>query len=153
MTKSKANSALPMFCSRIVFLLFFLLFLQYYNCQKEFEMKKVMFGFPCSMKCSHAIIHVKSNVSKTPPLLVSPFFAFSSFWREPLWFSEKLLLHLEKEHDLEDYKMFVEMTLGIQKVVKLKIGEAYKEGDKSWRIKKIPFQNKQHKTKKIHETN
>jgi hypothetical protein len=49
--------------------------------------------------------------------------------------------------------MFVEMTLGIQKVVKLKIGEAYKEGDKSWRIKKIPFQNKQHKTKKIHETN
>jgi hypothetical protein len=38
---------------------------------------------------------------------------------------------LEKEHDLEDYKMCVEITLGIQKVVKLKIGEAYKEGDKS----------------------
>ncbi len=46
--------------------------------------------------------------------------------------------------------MCVEMTLGIQKVVKLEIGEAYKEGDKSWRINKIPFQNKQHKTKKIH---
>lgn len=44
--------------------------------------------------------------------------------------------------------MFVEMTLGIQKVVKLKIGEAYKEGDKSSRIKKNPFQNKQHETKK-----
>jgi hypothetical protein len=44
--------------------------------------------------------------------------------------------------------MCVEMTLGIQKVVKLEIGEAYKEGDKSWRIKKISFQTKQHKTKK-----
>jgi hypothetical protein len=49
--------------------------------------------------------------------------------------------------------MCVEMTLGIQKVVKLKIGEAYKEGDKSWRMKKIPFKNRQHKTIFFHETN
>ncbi len=158
MTKSKANPTLPMFCSNCVsfFLLIFFSFVSsiLQNCQKEFEMKKkVMFGFSCSMKFSHAIIHVKSNVRKTPPLLVSPSFAFSSFWRETLCVSEKLLLHLEKEHDLEDYKMCVEMTLGIQKVVKLKIGEAYKEGDKSWRMKKIPFKNRQHKTIFFHETN
>ncbi len=137
--KAKPTPPSPCF-AQIVFLFFswffFFCFFNTTNLSKGiWNEKKGMFGFSCSMKFSHAIIHVKSNVRKTPPLLVSPSFAFSSFWRETLCVSEKLLLHLEKEHDLEDYKMCVEMTLGIQKVVKLKIGEAYKEGDKSWRMK------------------
>jgi hypothetical protein len=92
--------------------------------------KKVMFGFSCSMKFSHVLIHVKSDVSKTPPLLVSPSFAFSSFWKETLCVSEKFLLHFEKEHDLEDYKMCVKMTLGIQKVVNLKMVTKVEESKK-----------------------
>jgi hypothetical protein len=58
-----------------------------------------------------------------------------------LYLLPSLFLHFERKHHVllrsfyyiwkKNMKMCVEMTLGIQKVVKLKIGEAYKEGDKS----------------------
>lgn len=144
MTKSKANPTLPMFCSNCVSF-FFLIFFSFVssilqNCQKEFEIKKksclvflVPWNFHMPWSMSRAMLGKPHPSLYLLPLLFLHF-------KGKHYVLVKSFYYIWKKNMTWKITKCVEMTLGIQKVVKLKIGEAYKEGDKSWRIKKLPFQ-------------